>query len=108
MITVPGVIIECGVFNGGGLFTWAQLANIFEPVNHTRKIIGFDTFQGFPSVHKGFDNSGTTVNSPGDLRGSTLDELELSIEKHNMERHLSHIPMFSLSREILLKQSMSF
>lgn len=65
-------------------------------MNHTRKIIGFDTFQGFPSVHKGFDNAGTTVNTPGDLRGSTLDELELSIEKYNMERHLNHIPNVQL------------
>jgi hypothetical protein len=30
------------------LFT--TLRNIYEPYNMSRKIIGFDTFEGFPSV----------------------------------------------------------
>ena len=50
IVNTNGSIIECGVFNGNGLFTWATLSSILEPVNHTRKIIGFDTFEGFPSV----------------------------------------------------------
>src|SRR3954467_8781405 len=50
IVDVNGVIVECGVFNGAGLFTWAQLANIYEPTNYNRKVIGFDTFEGFPGV----------------------------------------------------------
>src|SRR5689334_2350822 len=41
VVGVNGAIVECGVFNGAGLFTWAQLANIYEPVNYNRKVIGF-------------------------------------------------------------------
>ena len=52
VLNINGIIVECGVFNGAGLFTWAQLSNIYEPVNYNRKIVGFDTFAGFPSVHK--------------------------------------------------------
>jgi len=48
ILDVDGSIIECGVKFGGGLMTFAQLSSIFEPVNYTRKIIGFDTFSGFP------------------------------------------------------------
>src|SRR5579862_4640377 len=69
VLDVAGVIVECGVLNGGGLFTWAQLSNIYEPVNYTRKIIGFDTFEGFPSVHT-TDNTGVLESKKGDLRGS--------------------------------------
>jgi len=36
--------------------TFAQLATIYEPYNHTRKIIGFDTFEGFSKVTDYDDN----------------------------------------------------
>jgi hypothetical protein len=91
IINVNGNIIECGVFNGAGLFTWAQLSNIYEPNNHTRKIIGFDTFTGFPSVAESKDNTGVLQSKKGDLKGSTYDQILLSVEKYNTERHLSHI-----------------
>lgn len=92
VLDVNGAIVECGVFNGAGLFTWAQLANIYEPVNYTRKIVGFDTFEGFPDVS---ERDGSDWRE-GDLRGEPRAMLELSIEKFNAERHLSHIPLIEL------------
>jgi len=59
ILNIQGSIIECGVLFGGGLMTFAQLSSIFEPVNHQRKIIGFDTFAGFPKLSK-IDNRGTS------------------------------------------------
>lgn len=100
---ITGVIVECGVFNGAGLFSWAQLSNIYEPTNYTRKIIGFDTFSGFPEVNEKLDNSGVLASKPGDLRGSKLDELLLSVEKHNNERHLSHIQNVELVQGDFMK-----
>ena len=47
---IKGSIIECGVHEGGGLMTWAHLSAIMEPHNYSRKIIGFDTFKGFPGL----------------------------------------------------------
>jgi hypothetical protein len=47
VLTVPGSVVECGVFGGGGLMTWATLSAILEPLNHVRRVIGFDTFKGF-------------------------------------------------------------
>jgi hypothetical protein len=47
---VKGSIVECGVHHGGGLMTWAHFSATLEPYNYHRKIIGFDTFEGFPSV----------------------------------------------------------
>ncbi|QXL84223.1 class I SAM-dependent methyltransferase [Comamonas sp. NLF-1-9] len=91
ILGVTGIIVECGVFNGAGLFSWAQLSNIYEPANHTRKIVGFDTFNGFPGINKDMDNTAEFQNKVGDLRGSSLEELLASAKKHNKERHLSHI-----------------
>src|SRR3546814_161890 len=96
VLHINGVIVECGVFNGAGLFTWAQLSNIHEPVNYNRKIIGFDTFEGFPSVNTAKDNAGVRVSRTGDLKGSTFEDINLSVEKYNNERHLSHIQNIEL------------
>ncbi|MBU3568192.1 TylF/MycF/NovP-related O-methyltransferase [Polynucleobacter alcilacus] len=58
-------------------------------------MVGFDTFEGFPSVNSA-DNTGVLVSKEGDLKGSSIEEIELSIEKYNSERHLSHIKNVSL------------
>lgn len=47
IIELPGDIVECGVFKGGGLLYWARLLEIFCP-RSPRKVIGFDTFAGYP------------------------------------------------------------
>nr|WP_278335906.1 TylF/MycF/NovP-related O-methyltransferase [Desnuesiella massiliensis] len=50
MKNVKGSIIECGVYHGGGLMDWAKLSFNLEPYAMHRKVIGFDTFEGFPSI----------------------------------------------------------
>ena len=49
-LTIKGSIVECGVHEGNGLFTWAHFSSILEPYNYHRKIIGFDTFKGFTNI----------------------------------------------------------
>src|SRR6266404_1313090 len=49
-LTVKGSVVECGVFRGFGLMSWAKLSAILKPENLTRRIYGFDTFAGFPAV----------------------------------------------------------
>jgi len=52
ILSVPGVIFECGVLYGGSVATWLHLGEILEPVNYGRRVYGFDTFSGFVSVSK--------------------------------------------------------
>ena len=47
---VHGVIMEFGVRWGQNLVTLNNLRGIHEPYNHSRKIIGFDTFEGFANI----------------------------------------------------------
>jgi hypothetical protein len=91
-LDVPGVIVECGCFAGGGLMTWAQLSSIYEPYNHQRRVYGFDTFAGFPSVD-GRDSNAERSARPGDLfvAEGILGELGRAIELHDGNRALSHI-----------------
>jgi len=43
----PGDIVEGGVLKGAGVLYWAKLIQIFNP-NSRRKVVGFDTFEGYP------------------------------------------------------------
>src|SRR5210317_110174 len=45
-----GVIAEFGVRWGQNLSLMSALRGIFEPFNRHRKIVGFDTFEGFSGV----------------------------------------------------------
>jgi hypothetical protein len=47
---VHGVVMQFGLRWGRDLATLHSLRTIYEPFNATRHIIGFDTFEGFPSV----------------------------------------------------------
>src|SRR5689334_3324474 len=50
VLPVKGSVVECGVFRGFGLMSWAKISTILEPENLTRRVYGFDTFEGFPSL----------------------------------------------------------
>jgi hypothetical protein len=94
-----GSIVECGVFAGGGLFSWYHFASILEPYNHSRRLIGFDTFTGFPSVAAPDIEHGTSQH----LREGafqTNSQIAVEIERlasiHDKNRPLGHIPRVEL------------
>jgi len=60
-LEVHGSVIECGVLSGAGVMTFAHISSILEPYNQMRKIIGFDTFEGFPHISEK-DTAGTSEN----------------------------------------------
>jgi hypothetical protein len=49
-LEVHGTIMQFGVRWGRDLAVFDALRTIYEPFNISRNIIGFDTFEGFPSV----------------------------------------------------------
>lgn len=49
---LPGCILECGVYRGTGLLTWAKIAEILAPGDRLKKVIGFDNFDGITSLHE--------------------------------------------------------
>ena len=68
-----------------------------EPTNHTRKIIGFDTFAGFPSINdkdkKGTDGSLLKI---GELKGSAQKSVTEAVSIYDENRPLNHIPKVEL------------
>lgn len=96
VLRVKGSVIECGVHQGFGILTWAKLSAILEPVNLTRRIYGFDSFEGFPDLSsKDLVGPGAHVK-PGDLNADSQAEINELISIHDSTRFLGHIPKVRL------------
>ncbi len=52
IIEIPGCIVETGVYRGSSLLTFAKLMEIFSPGDRTRRVFGFDGFQGLGKFHE--------------------------------------------------------
>jgi len=94
-----GSIVECGVFCGGGLSSWVHFSACLEPYNHTRRVIGFDTFDGFPTIAKEDDQLGSSRHlSVGAFRThSTIqDEIMEMMAIHDANRPVRQIPKVEL------------
>lgn len=94
-LPVKGSVIDCGVFRGFSLMTWAHLSAVLEPANLTRRVYGFDSFAGFPSVCDA-DRPDTTGVQPGHLASPSLEELRDIIEVYDADRFLGHLPKVRL------------
>lgn len=90
-IPVKGSVVECGIFRGFSFMTFAQLSAALEPTNLTRRIYGFDTFGGFPSV-SAQDSPQSTGAGKGDLASDSYGELSAIIDVYDSDRFLGHIP----------------
>jgi Macrocin-O-methyltransferase (TylF) len=97
VLPVKGSIVECGVFKGFGLMSWAKLSTILEPENLTRRIYGFDTFAGFPSVGEK-DSTPVAEIKEGGLKSDSFDELNMLIGEYDKDRFLGHIGKVELIR----------
>ena len=89
-LPVKGSVVECGVFKGFGVMSWAKLSAMLEPENLTRRIYAFDTFAGFPSVS---EKDANTVAMPteGGLFANSHDELQALISEYDRDRFLGHV-----------------
>jgi hypothetical protein len=97
VLGVKGSVIEGGVNRGFGLMSWAKFSAILEPVNLTRRIYGFDSFEGFPSIHAK-DRPGANGEQPaaGDLAANCYDELLELIRLYDQDRFLGHVEKVEL------------
>jgi hypothetical protein len=94
ILNVKGSIFYFGVYEGGGLMTYAHLSAAIEPYNHTRRIIGFDTFEGYPEI-KAEDqthNKKFKTLTKGGFSANALDELNQITGLYDANRALNHIP----------------
>ena len=96
ILEVKGSIIECGVNQGYGIMSWAKLSAILEPVNLTRRIYGFDTFEGFPGVSNKDRSSSSNHVQKGDLSANSYEEILELTSINDSTRFLGHVPKVEL------------
>lgn len=94
IVPVHGVVMEFGVRWGQNMSLFSNLRGIHEPFNYNRRIIGFDTFDGFPSVD---ERDGGRVQA-GDY-GVAEDwkaDLDDILDFHNANAPIPHKKKFDL------------
>jgi hypothetical protein len=93
-VGVHGVVMEFGVRWGQNLALFSNFRGMLEPFNYNRKIIGFDTFAGFPSVSE----KDLTKSQVGDyaVPPGYEDYLKQLLSYHESESPIPHIKKFEL------------
>jgi len=91
VLDVQGSVVECGIFAGQSLFSFAKFSSILEHANYQRRIIGFDTFEGFVNIHD-YDKSGESEHlKTGHATYGDLEDIQKAIDLFDMNRFLGHI-----------------
>ncbi len=97
ILRIKGSVVECGVHHGGGVMAWAKLSSTLEPYNYHRRVIGFDTFEGFPGVNS-LDEKGAASARTGMFREDydTYQELKQCVAEYDANRFINQIPKIEL------------
>lgn len=93
---VPGSIFELGVFNGQGLLSYAHFSSILEPNYINRKIYGFDTFSGFPSVAEPDRSSRSGFVHEGGYAIEAFERVSEAIRLFDANRFVGHLSKVEL------------
>jgi hypothetical protein len=96
IINLHGIIIEFGVRWGQNLALFESFRGMYEPFNHNRKIVGFDTFEGFPSTHENDGNSDLLFKGSHGVTKNYEQYLNDLLEYHELESPISHLKKFQL------------
>ncbi len=96
IVDIPGVVFEFGTRWGQNLALFSALRGIYDPFNRHRKIVGFDTFKGFPQISSKDGTSKMMVKRGLALTKNYQNYLEKIMDYHEQENPLSHIKKYEL------------
>ena len=96
IINVHGIVVEFGVRWGRNLALFESFRGIYEPFNHNRKIVGFDTFEGFPSVHEKNGKADIISTGSWSVTENYEEYLKQVLDYHEQESPISHIKKYQL------------
>jgi hypothetical protein len=96
ILEMPGVVMEFGVWWGQNLALFESFRAAYEPYNYTRKIIGFDTFKGYPSVSDKDGKCDLVALGQYAVPENYLDHLTSLLDYHQEENVMSHVKKYEL------------
>ncbi len=88
VLDVSGAIVECGVAQGNNLLMFSHMSSILEPYAINRRIVGFDTFEGFRSIGGKGDPEDITEADFSDTSDTRIRE---AIELFDLNRAAGHM-----------------
>ncbi len=96
ILEVQGAVMDFGTRWGQNLSLFTALRGIYEPFNRLRKVVGFDTFGGFPDISKE-DGEGRMMTEGGyGVPKGYEDYLEKILRLQEQECPLEHIRKFEI------------
>ena len=96
IIDVHGIIVEFGVRWGQNLALFSSFRGMYEPYNYNRKIVGFDTFSGFPDISDKDGNNEIMKKGAYSVTPKYEEYLQNILDYHEKESPLSHIKKYEL------------
>lgn len=96
IIRIPGILMEFGVWRGQNLALFESLRAIYEPYNYTRKIVGFDTFTGYPSISPEDGKSELVAEGGYSVTENYEGYLAKILDYHEEENTMSNIKKYEL------------
>lgn len=97
IIDVQGIVIEFGTRWGQNIALFSALRGIYDPFNRLRKIVGFDTFTGFPELGKQDNQSHQLIKKGGfPTTENYVDYLDEVMKYHEQDNPVSHIKKYEL------------
>jgi hypothetical protein len=81
---------------GRNMALYESMRGIYEPFNHNRKIVGFDTFEGFPSVDEKDGKSDIIEVGAYNVTQNYDEYLAGILDYHEQESPISHIKKYEL------------
>lgn len=84
-IDLPGHYADFGVYFGKSFFSWHKFIETLTPTATHKKVIGFDSFEGFPAIaEQDGQTDGSVQKESGGLSSSSfLDEFNALLKLHN-------------------------
>lgn len=104
IVEKQGVIMEFGCRWGQNLALFSALRCIYEPFNRHRKIIGFDSFQGFPKISKADGQSAMMASGAVSVTANYEKYLQEVLGCHDQDSPLGHIKKYELRKGDAIKE----
>jgi hypothetical protein len=96
IINLHGIVCEFGTLFGTNMALFESFRGMYEPYNFNRKLVAFDTFEGFPEIHEK-DGKSVIVKKGAYATSKHYEEyLEKIMLYHESNSPISHIKKFEL------------
>lgn len=95
---LPGIVVEFGVWWGANLALFESFRSVYEPYNWTRRVVGFDTFEGYPAISPQDGNSAYARVGGYTVTAGYEQYLDHLLTAHEDDNIMSHIKKFQLVR----------